>query len=161
MRFCRIALLVTSLLLATTAYARIVQDWSHQELLEKSDLVVIATPTATRDSNEQIDFPGFHESTSENRTTGLAVVGVETTFRVSAVLKGDKSIKQFVVRHYREAKPQPSQTTDGPALVAFDPSKNSSFLLFVVREADGRYAPTGGQTDFGFFSVYALGPPFK
>ncbi len=156
MRSFQIALLATTLLFATTANARPMQAPSYQELLEKSDLVVIATPTATRDSNEQIDLPGIAVSTSENRTTGLAVVGVETTFRVSAVLKGDKTLKQFVLHHYREAKPQPI-TINGPALVAFDPSKKTSFLLFVVREADGRYAPTGGQTDPGFFSAHALG----
>jgi hypothetical protein len=156
MRSLRIALLATTLLLATTTNARLMQAPSYQELVEKSDLVVIAAPTAARDSNEQIDLPGIAVTTSENRATGLAVVGVETTFRVSAVLKGDKGLKQFVLHHYREAKPQP--TINGPALVAFDSSKKTSFLLFLVREADGRYAPTGGQTDPGFFSVHALGP---
>jgi hypothetical protein len=45
---------------------------------------------------------------------------------------------------------------DGALLVFFDPadiSKRSSYLLFLVRERDGRYAPTGGQTDPGHKAV--------
>jgi hypothetical protein len=45
---------------------------------------------------------------------------------------------------------------DGPMLVSFDPtdgSKRSSFLMFLTREKDGRYMPTGGQTDPGDGSV--------
>ena len=39
--------------------ARIIQPWSYQQLLDKSDLVVIATPTATGDTKEHIALPGF------------------------------------------------------------------------------------------------------
>ena len=46
--------------------------------------MVLATPTATNDTKEHIDFPGF---------AGEHVIGVETRFIVSAVLKGDKALR--------------------------------------------------------------------
>jgi hypothetical protein len=37
-----------------------------------------------------------------------------------------------------------------------DPSKRNSCLLFLVREPDGRFAPTGGQTDPGYKAINPL-----
>ncbi|MBI3985944.1 MAG: hypothetical protein HY343_03440 [Lentisphaerae bacterium] len=125
--------------------ARMIRLWSYQELLDKSDLVVIATPTATNDTQEHIDLPGFH---------GQPVIGVETKFRVSAILKGDKTLKDFVLHHYRAD----NKTVDnGPNLISFDPEKKQQFLLFLVREADGRYAPAFGQMDPGLYGINAIG----
>ena len=62
----------------------------YQELLKKSDLVVIAAPAATDDTTEHIDLPGF---------PGEHVIGVETRFTVSAVFQGDKAVKAFVLPH--------------------------------------------------------------
>ena len=80
--------LATALLLSLTGIVagRAVRIWPYQELLEKSDLVVIATPTATNDTKEHINLPDF---------VGQPVIGVETRFDVAAVLKGDKSLKGF------------------------------------------------------------------
>ena len=38
--------------------ARLMRSWSNQELLDKSDLVVIATPTANAITQEQIKLAG-------------------------------------------------------------------------------------------------------
>lgn len=154
----RLFLLAGALVLAATAMldARLMRSWSYQELLDQSDLVVIAAPTGTSDTPEQIDLPGIAVAGADNQPRGLPVIGVETRFRVSAVLKGGKALTQFVLHHYREARPE-AVSSNGPALVAFDPVKTGSFLLFLVREADGRYAPTSGQTDPGFFAVHPLG----
>ena len=97
--------------------------------------MVIATPTATNDTKEHINLPGF---------VGQPVVGVETKFGVSAVLKGDKAVKELVLHHYRYDK---MIVPNGPNLVSFDPAKGRTLLLFLVREADGRYAPAVGQID--------------
>ncbi len=130
------------ILLASTASARAVRPWPYSELLEKSDLVVIATPTGTTDTSEQIDLPGF---------TGQHVVGVETKFAISAVFKGDQAAKEITLHHYRIADGAPS-VPNGPMFIAFQPADNQllikpAYLLFVVCEADGRYAPVVGQTD--------------
>lgn len=122
------------------------RHWSYQELLDKSDLVVIAAPTVSADTKEQIDLPGY---------TAMRAIGVETQFKVSAVLKGDKALKNLVLHHYRAPKPDVSYL-NGPNLVSFDTSKKRSFLIFLVREADGRYAPTSGQTDPAHFAVHAI-----
>lgn len=120
--------------------ARAVQIWSYQELLEKSDLVVIATPAGTNETKEHINLPGF---------VGQPAIGVETKFAVSTVLKGDKALKDFVFHHYH-AGTNGIVVPNGPTFVSFDPLGKQSFILFLVKEADGRYAPVVGQVDPGF-----------
>jgi hypothetical protein len=140
-----------------TADARVIQPWSYQQLLDKSDLVVIATPTATGDTKEHIALPGFEAQ---------RVIGVETRFAVSAVLKGDKAIKDLVLHHYRsDVKETPRDIAagyvpsvpNGPTFVYFEPAKKREFLIFLVREADGRYAPAFGQVDPGVCGISMLG----
>ena len=120
--------------------------------------MVIATPKSkTTDTKEQAFLPGIWQQDNNGRQSRVESIGVETVFAVSAVLKGDKATKQFTLHHYREAKG--GLFLDGPALVSFDPSdmrKRSCFLLFLVREPDGRYAPTGGQTDPGYKAINSL-----
>lgn len=131
---------------------------SYQQMLEKSDLVVIATPKSkTTDTKEQAFLPDIVDQDKDGKQTRIKSIGVETVFAVSAVLKGDTTIKQFTLHHYREA--QISDALDGPFLVSFDPSnmsKRSSYLLFLVREPDGRFAPVGGQTDPAYNAVSRL-----
>jgi hypothetical protein len=148
MKSVRLLALTTAFLLCFNwiVAARAVRIWPYQELLAKSDLVVLATPTATNDTNEHIDLPGF---------AGEHVIGVETKFTVSAVLKGDKAIKDFVIHHYRTTYGQNiAHVPNGPTFVSFDPVANPTiaprtFILFLIRETDGRYAPVVGQTDPG------------
>ena len=134
---------------------------SYQEMLEKSDLVVIATPKSkTTDTREQAFLPNIWLQDKDGRRSKIESIGVETVFAVSAVLKGDKMGKQFTLHHYREAKIRPA--LDEASLVVFDPSdisKRSSYLLFLVREPHGRFAPTGGQTDPGYKAINPL--PFE
>lgn len=148
MKTIRLLVLATAFLLSFSSIvtARAVRIWPYQELLEKSDLVVIATPTATNDTKEHIDLPGF---------VGEHVIGVETTFTVSAVLKGDKVLREFVLHHYRTTDGSNiPHVPNGPGFVSFNPVANMTigprtFILFLLREADGRYAPIVGQTDPG------------
>jgi hypothetical protein len=128
---------------AVGADARGIAATSYEELLEKSDLVVIAKATRTGDTRERAFLPTFPR---------LEVVGVETAFAASAVLKGDKNLKEFVLHHYRSEGAVPN----GPLFAAFDVSKGRSFLLFLVKEPDGRYAPAIGQTDPAYQCVQAL-----
>ncbi len=138
--FYRCFLVALILFTATTlAEARAVRLWTYQELLDKADFVVIAVPTAMGDCQERLQsLPG----------TRQPVVGVETKFQVSAVLKGEKSTKEFVLHHYR-CDGFPCTMPNGPTFITFDPAKKRPYLLFLVREADGRYAPVVGQIDPG------------
>jgi hypothetical protein len=144
----RLFLLAAAYLAVSTGIvaARGVRLWSYQELLEKSDLVVIASPTATNDTKEHIDLPGFD---------GQRVIRVETRFTVSAVLKGDKALRDFVFHHYRTPDgANIPNVPNGPSFVSFAPVENPTsvqrtYILFLLREADGRYAPVVGQADPG------------
>jgi hypothetical protein len=148
MKSLRLLVVATGFFLGLTGIvaARGVRIWPYQELLDKSDLVVLATPTATNDTKEHIELPGF---------AGQHVIGVETRFAVSAVLKGDKALRDFVFHHYRTPDgANVPNVPNGPAFVSFDPAEKPTFvqrtfILFLLREADGRYAPVVGQTDPG------------
>jgi len=140
---------------ASQSYAREFAALGYQELFNKSDLVVIATPTTkTTDTKEKTFLPNIFQQDKNGKSHELEVTGVETTFSAVTVFKGNNAIKQFKLHHYRETE-NPEVETDGPGLVFFDLSDNNkhSYLLFLIREKDGRYAPTGGQTDPDFKSV--------
>ena len=142
--------------LSTPSRARIIADHDYRQLLDRSDVVVIATPTTrTEDTNEATFFPDLLYFDAKGRRTRVRATGVETRFECSAILKGNSAVKYFVLHHYRETE-SPGMHIDAPQLVSFDPSDHSVYLLFLVREADGRYAPTGGQTDPGFRAVTKL-----
>ncbi|MGJ5817708.1 hypothetical protein [Paludibaculum fermentans] len=131
------------------AEARAVRIVSYQELLDKSDLVAIATASGrTTDTAQEIHLPGFSTIDAQGQVTQVKCRAVETQFVVSVVLKGDRSIQKFTLHHARWPQAQP--VARGPLLVLFDPQdsrRSGSYLLFLVREPDGRYAPTDGQTD--------------
>jgi hypothetical protein len=85
----------------------------------------------------------------------VEVVGLSTEFQVRLVLKGDKGMNKFVLHHYRLKHEEP--TINGPQLVVFDSKVWSRpYLLFLLRERDGRYAPVTDQTDPALYSIIQL-----
>src|SRR5258707_626885 len=129
--------------ITTASHARPIADHNYRELLDQSDLVVIATPaTKTADTKEATFFPDLLYVDEKGRQTRVHATGVETRFECVAILKGNSAVKDFVLHHYRETA-RPGMQLDGPQLVSFDPSDHSNYLLFLVRERDGRFAPTG------------------
>jgi hypothetical protein len=96
----------------------------------------------------------------------VPVIGVNTEFKALLVLKGPKR-QRFMLHHYREAsKPDPNTVIlGGPDLLNFEGPKDSSgsvfsgkrYLLFLVHEADDRFAPVSGQQDPRGISVQELG----
>lgn len=159
MKVFRLVLKTATILLLVTsnqAHARLVAIISYQEMLAKSDLVVIANPTSkTTDTKEEAFLPNIWLQDKDGKQSKIKSIGVETVFAVSAVLKGNATVKRFTLHHYREAGSGENQL-NGPILVRFDPSdlsKRSSYLLFLVREPDGRFAPVGGQTDPGLKAI--------
>ncbi|QOY89831.1 hypothetical protein [Paludibaculum fermentans] len=111
--------------------------------------MAIATASGrTTDTAEEILLPGISTLDAQGQVTQAKYRAVETQFVVSAVLKGDRSLQKFALHHARWPQAQP--VANGPVLVFFDPQdprRCGSDLLFLVREPDGRYAPTDGQTD--------------
>jgi hypothetical protein len=135
-----------SLALGDFVSARLMYDWTYEELFSKSDFVVIAKPiSATHDTDERTNLPELAPSTP--------AIGVVTDFQTVLVLKGPKQ-GRFVLHHYRLPESDVA-IINGPVLVAFNPGHHE-YLLFLVRERDGRFAPVGGQTDPGAFSVKQL-----
>jgi hypothetical protein len=139
-KFC----LFTLCLIASTNMlpARGVRSWPYQELMDKADLVVIATPMTNSETKEHINPPDF---------AGMPVVGIETTFKVSSVIKGDKATPNFVLHYYR---PTSWIAADAPTFIYFPISSDPMFIhrtyiLFLHRESDGRYASVVGNSDPG------------
>jgi len=158
-RLVLVAATILFCIMPNQSQARLMEVLTYQEMLAKSDLVVIATPKSkTTDTGEHAFFPNIVQQDKDGRQSKVESIGVETIFVVSAVLKGDKTIKKFTLHHYREGNSS-GVTLNGPLLVFFDPSdtsKRNSYLLFLVREPDGRFAPTGGQTDPGYKAINPL-----
>jgi hypothetical protein len=140
------------------SHARLMSVLTYQQLFDRSDLVVIATPVSkTMDTAEKTSLPNVYLLEPEGTKHQVRATGVETSFHVCLVLKGSKDIKQLVLHHYRQDPPN-KNVLNGPMLVSFDPQDQAkySYIMFLVREEDGRYAPTGGQTDPAYKSVSQL-----
>jgi hypothetical protein len=145
------ALMITAAIRWVSAYN--IDSFTYEEMVAKSDLVVIARPSESRDTGErEID---------RNVKPAVAVVGVVTECNVLYVLKGPK-LKQFKLHHFREVNPRPPKGAQGiekivmgPQIgIAFDQSKVSHcYLMFLLHEADGRYAPFDGHTDVEGLSI--------
>jgi len=162
---------VFALAVCSLAHARPVRTYTFDELFDKSDLAVIATPTTkTADTGEMTFFTGVATLHPDGHSTEIPAAGVQTAFKVIRVLKGSQDLKQFTLHHYRNAEPpDPSLPPNavavgpGPLTVWFDPSDKSArydrgaFLMFLVAEADGRYSPYGDNTDPAGRSIIPLG----
>jgi hypothetical protein len=142
--------LVCALMIAIplAALGRLMQSWSCQQMFDQSDLVAIAKPLSTTDTTEKTVLP--------NIAPDIHVVGVETKFEVRLVTKGDTDTHSFTLHHYR-LEDTKMRMMNAPMLAAFDPNENHRYLLFLKKEADGRYAPVSGQTDPDGFSIIKLG----
>jgi hypothetical protein len=114
--------------------ARIHQYWSVDALNDNATLIVVATPSSVTATTERT-----------NLLSNVRVTGVETSFDILAVLKGDRSIKTLVLHHYALVPKQ--NISGGPNLVAFDPKERKQYLIFLQKEADGRYVAVSGQID--------------
>jgi len=137
--------ILSLLLLGTAAFARIHPYWSYGELTKEADLIVIATPVSVRDTTERTTLPDIELIDTNKVHHLIAAIGVETTFSILSVLKGDTSTNTLLLHYLRESEKKPSR--GNPGLVAFDPNEKKRFLLFLKRESDGRYASVTGQTD--------------
>ena len=127
------------------------RGWTYSDLMDESSLVVIARPTATRALRATAALPNIREQDAKGRKHPVIARAAETDFTVVVVLKGKLSAAQrksrsFTLLHYQELPPS-KVTVNGPGLVAFDPGATRQYLMFLVRQADGRYTAVSGQTD--------------
>jgi hypothetical protein len=136
---------VTSLItfcLGFMLQARQSQGWSYDMLNEHATLIVIATPTTVAVTTERTNLLG-----------DISVKGVETSFEVLTVLKGDNKFMPCILHHFALVDPKDVKAQNaGLKLVSFEPKDRKIYLLFLQQEADGRYVAVSGQTD-PFWSV--------
>ena len=152
-------LLVFQPIYLENAYARRMPGINFRSLSDNSNLVAIGTPLdSTSDTRENSFLLGIYTQNPDGTQQPVAAIGVETTFRILAVLKGDQAITQIVLHHYR-MNINSTKIVSGPFLVFFPSnatSKCQNSLLFLIREPDGRYAPTAGQTDPALSSIKCI-----
>ena len=166
----RSAVILFSLCLSTPVWARKVESWPYERLMKEADLVVIA---------HAVSSTPCPDTWSENLFRNVAFQGVQTTFKVSARLKGTCPATVKIL-HFRLE--QDVLLNDGPSLVTFltkpmmldvrDARKNGGglqqrqpvrqslvsppeYLLYLRLRKDGRYEALSGQVDPAF-SVRAL-----
>jgi hypothetical protein len=140
--------LVLLLAFPVSLRARLMEAATYQEMFDKADLVVIAKSVRTKDTSERTTLPGWDS---------IHVVGVNTQFETELVLKGDKDVKNFVLHHYRiDEVAEPLPIISGPTLASFDPKEHNKYLLFLIKQPDGKYAPASGQVDPATFSIIKL-----
>ena len=131
------------LLLSPMAFARFHENWDYDKMTKQADVIVIAiAEVATHDTAERTTFPNCFDAADGSPAPA---VGVETTFKVLSVLKGDMKAEIFVFHHLRD--PQTIPANNGPCVVSFEPKEKKTFILFLKRESDGRYSSVTGQTD--------------
>src|SRR5947209_3848066 len=84
---------------------RLIPDWPYEKLVRDADLVVLAVPEASTDSDETPAKEGWRSFCAN----------VNTTLRVLAPLKG-KAVGKLTLSHYRLKGNGPP---NGPCLVRF------------------------------------------
>jgi len=141
MRVLRPAIIASVVATCSIAVGRLSSYLPYDELTRRSDLVVIATPLAVRDTGQKTTIPGIRQGNNP-----VPAVGMETTFEVLAVLKGDSAGQRIVLYHLRE-ETRPQVSKNGPALASFEPKQKKRYLLFLKHDKDDRYLPSAGQLD--------------
>jgi hypothetical protein len=138
------AVLVSAAAFSVSAY--LLPAFTYEDMFAKSDLVVIARPVSSRDTGER--------KLDRNVNPPVPVAGVTTECQALHVLKGPK-LKKFKFHHYRDASRRAPNVVvmGGPTGISFDIPKNHRYLMFLVRETGGRFAPFAGQTDVEDISV--------
>jgi hypothetical protein len=155
------ALLALVASVALPAEARRVVIPSYAELRDKADLIVVARPTTrTTDTPEITTYPGIGSQDRDGKQSQVPAVGVETRFEILAVLKGRRPTGGFTLHHYREDTPSDTVSVSGAVSLRFDPDHDQGgpFLMFLMKETDGRYTPYGAPAD-PQFSVFRLDRP--
>ena len=143
-------------------HARFVRDWSFEDLVKASDLVVIAEPITNSNNSDQ------------DEASPKDVQGVSTTFKTLGCLKGTPGKDTVVVKHFIEKSKTRSNAGGlinfliGPISlkVTFqrkgEAGEQSSeilkpkWLLFLAAGPDGSYRPVSGQHDpeYSFHEIH-------
>jgi hypothetical protein len=145
-------ILASLVIVAGPAEARLHRGWNYAELMKTADLVVIATPRATTNTGKLEELPDISEMDASGKKSKVMAERLETELDVTVVMKGapldtkGKATTKIVLHHARDY-PANKPSVNGPGYVLFDPKEKRQYVMFLVREPDGRYAAVSGQTD--------------
>ena len=137
--------LLISLFVVAEAHARIHRPWSYNDLATNATLVVIATPTGVAETSEVATLPEIVSVFPDGHKEPVMGKGLETTFQILTVLRGECATNSLVLHHYLEVGKPVSTASAG--LVFFEPNDKRQYLMFLKKEADGRYVTVSDQTD--------------
>jgi hypothetical protein len=142
----RIVFFGSLLLLAPlpTPRAQLMYAWSYQEMFDKAELIVIAKPLSTKNTNQ-------HKTESDN----IQFVGLNTQCEVRLILKGKPDATRFTLHHYRLVETKVA-ILNAPQPIIFDLKEPYLYLMFLIKEPDGRYAPATGQMESATLSMIKL-----
>jgi len=138
-----------------SSHARLVRHWSDSELMAASDLVVLGQLIKVQDLDEvnTVLWPGNNK-----------LLGVEATFAVSKILKGDFTNHTVILHYYRwenryktsDVESAIGSDVNSPFLIYLKPTNTNQFLLYLVGDGALRYAPASGQLDSAGRSIEPL-----
>jgi hypothetical protein len=138
--------IILLLFVGISAWSRVVRLWTEADLQNASQLIVIGTVANVKDVDEvnTVLWPGR-----------CKLLGVEATFAVSKVLKGDFTNRTVVLHYYRWNTPYKTFDSESaigpdvnsPFLIYLTPTNTNRFILYLVSAGASRYAPTSGQLD--------------
>jgi hypothetical protein len=135
------------LLVGISAFARAFHIWTQAEMEKAAQLVVVGTVANVRDLNE----------TNTVLWPSCKFVGVEATFTVSQVHKGDFT-NRTVALHYYRFDPPHFGPPNGPSFLGLTAGDRNQFLLYLVADGASRFAPVSGQLDPSLDAVRVFHP---
>jgi hypothetical protein len=121
-------------ILSLTVFARIIVPWTEDEMRNASDLIVVGTVVKVAVLNE----------TNTSIWPSYKFLGVETTFAISKILKGNTMNQTVILHHYRFDNFEPP---NAPCFVNLEPNSTNQYLLYLVKDGTNRFAPVSGQLD--------------
>jgi hypothetical protein len=111
--------------------------WSKEEMKFFADLIAAGYVENTKDLDEVVTWTNF---------ANLRVRGVETTFLITSISKGSIPTNRVVLHHYRFAITN-QMIINGLGFVSFRVGDTNKYLLYLKKDAKGRYEPLTGQID--------------
>jgi hypothetical protein len=139
--------IVLLLFVGVSAFARLLHIWTEAEMQKAARLIVIGTVVKVKDLDE----------TNTVLWPSCKFVGVEATFAVSQVLKGDYT-NRTVVLHYYRFDPPHYCPPNGTAFLDLTTGGTNRFLLYLAPDRAFRFAPVSGQLDPAMDSVRVFHP---
>lgn len=136
-----LAVLTSSLLLPHSASAYRMATQTYSNMFERADVVVIATPIATQDSEVELKL-----KVDQSKQVTDLIMTVDTEFKVAYTLKGKLDANTFHFLHLNRKDKKPFAGRFGSVgtfFVDFETKENKrkSFILFITKRKDGTYCP--------------------